>query len=204
MSATNEISFYIPRISVKYNEQRIKNVFQENEIGCVKRVDFTNNYKEGVNILSAFIHMEHMNNTDLANNLFHTVYSYDTHFKFWPELNSNEYWLILKNMKPITETNKNIHQLVENVSILEEKICNHEETISTQNEKIENLSEEIKKLKEFVIFYHEKYLSTGKNNREEDESIPSLEDGEEYEDDDEDYGSMPSLISIASFERRKS
>ena len=202
MSATNEISFYIPRISVKYNEHRIKNVFHENDIGCVKRVDFTNTYKEGVNIISAFIHMEHMYNSNYGNNIFHTVYSYENPFKFWPESNSNEYWLILKNTKPITETNKNIHQLVENVSIMEEKICNHEETISTQNEKIENLSEELKKLKEFVIFYHEKYLYKEKNDREEDESIPSLEDGED-DDDDEDYGSIPSLISLASFERRK-
>ncbi len=148
MNSYQEISFYIPRVSVSYTAENIKYIFRASRIGEVKRVDFvsitprenmvsnstTNEYQ------SAFIHITYMYESDIAKVIMKYVTD-GTPYKFW--VRPGLFWLILKNTNPIPETRQNIHQLAENARLLEERVVKQEQQIAKQSAEITRLQETV-------------------------------------------------------------
>jgi hypothetical protein len=125
----NILSFYIPRISITYNELSIVIAFKNMNIGVVKRVDFIVN-KETDIYQSAFVHMDFMYYNDYTEQILTTVFHNNKSIRVYPNtINRRLYWILLKNKNPVTETRLNIHQLAENCRLLEEKLDRHQKYI---------------------------------------------------------------------------
>lgn len=144
LNTTNEIiSFYIPRISTDYTCEDVIYTFSLAFIGYVKRVDFTPIKKDGntpdTRFQSAFVHLNYLYDSQIASDIYTATYSCGGKYKLWPA--TNIFWLLLKNHKPISDTNLNIHQVVENARILEETVLQHEETIQEQYKIMEKQGE---------------------------------------------------------------
>jgi hypothetical protein len=142
MNSNQQISFYIPRMSGKYDKKQVKAIFKHLNIGKVKRVDFTPiNKKPGfIEIYdtqnkSAFIHMELLYPNDLTERIFQVVFLQTSGYKIYPE-NNNIYWLLLKNTYPIQDTLMNKHQIVENCRYLESIVQQQADTIKNLEEKV--------------------------------------------------------------------
>jgi len=148
-------SIYIPRISTVWDEESIKNIMATYFIGIVSYVDFAPinpkpGFTENHNVLfrSAFVHFS-------DSQLTHR-YSYAANYNytwFWNiiyaekayklKVSETEYWICLKNKKPIQRTIMNIHQVVEN--------CRHlEHVVTTQADEIKTLKETIARLEKKV------------------------------------------------------
>ena len=139
-------SIYIPRMSIVHDEESIKTIMGDCQIGTVSYVDFTPvNKKPGFteNITpyfkSAFIHFSAVNNA---------------HVKFWETIlrgekymldisllhvGLDEYWICLKNKNPIQRSMMNIHQVVENGRYLENLVQKQENRIVELENRLDNL-----------------------------------------------------------------
>lgn len=152
MNSSNNISIYIPRMSLFINENIIKDEFIKS-IGEISRVDFTSidkkpGFNENQNSLykSAFIHFTNFYNSPYANVILSTINS-EKGYKFYPKCKS-EYWILLKAKNPISETWMNNAQIVENCRYLEKKLEIQEETIKYLKEKLEIVLEKMYKLEQ--------------------------------------------------------
>lgn len=159
-------SVYIPRMSVDHTEEFIRHIMEFYRIGQVSHVDFTPinkkpGFGENVNqvVKSAFVHFwepwfcsdklyHFQDDTDFGNSAFwHTIASgkpYKLH------VSQTEYWLFLKNNKPVQRTMMNIHQVVENGRHLEGLIELQSKTIQEQAEKIKTLERKVEGIQEVV------------------------------------------------------
>lgn len=156
-------SIYIPRLSSGYTFESIKQIMAAYDIGTVTRVDFTPiNKKPGFieniddNIISAFVHFSdpilcidgryHFDTyTKYINNQFWDVINTGQPFRL--QINSNEYWICLKNKNPVKKTLMNVHQIVENARFLEILVQSQVSKIEELDRKIEYLNETIYQLR---------------------------------------------------------
>jgi hypothetical protein len=156
-------SIYIPRIAAHHDEESIRNVMANYNIGTVSHVDFTPiNKKPGFGekvddvVKSAFVHFynafmkdDKYSRPTLENNEFwYTVLHSDEPYKL--QVSLREYWLCLKNTKPVQRTMMNIHQVVENGRHLENLIEEQAKTIEDQSYKIEELSKKLDNVTQVV------------------------------------------------------
>ena len=172
MSFSNEFnnggysySFYIPRILSNYTEQDVCDIFEQEGIGMVERVDFAPINPRpgfGVNlhtvVRSAFVHFNTIYSTEIAYNIVSILETGEA-YKFYT--NNHNYLLLLKNRAPVAATMMNIHQVVDNCRVLEEsvaeksnstekrfeeqatRIAQLEATVATQSDDIKRLQETI-------------------------------------------------------------
>jgi hypothetical protein len=146
-----EISFYIPRVSVSYTAENIKYIFRASRIGEVKRVDFVSitprenmvSNSTANDYQSAFIHISYMYESDIAKVIMKYITD-GSPYKFW--VRPGLFWLILKNTNPVPETRQNIHQLAENARLLEERVVKQEQQIAKQSVEIIRLQETVYQL----------------------------------------------------------
>jgi len=143
-----QASIYIPRISIVWDEESIRNIMAAYFIGTVSHVDFTPiNPKPGFTetdvqlVRAAFVHFsdKHIIRGVSYKSHYNNVYFWDTICSEKPyklTVSEDEYWICLRNKNPTQRTMMNIHQVVEN--------CRHLESIVTEQ------AEEITKLKETV------------------------------------------------------
>jgi hypothetical protein len=117
----SEYSIYIPRISKKYNEPQmidIFNIFHNAGIGFVKRVDFID-VEENIYMNGAFVHFHYIYDYEATKQIIAAIEadngSYHLH------ISEKEYWILLKNKKPISDTILNIHQIVDILKTLEQE-----------------------------------------------------------------------------------
>jgi hypothetical protein len=110
-------SIYIPRMSLVWDVNFIKNVMIHSRIGTISHIDFTPiNKKPGFSenydqdFVSAFIHFS---SADCVLEHINTGASYKI------QISPSEYWICLLNKNPIPRTMMNIHQIVENCRYLE-------------------------------------------------------------------------------------
>jgi hypothetical protein len=120
-------SFYIPRILSNYTEQNVCDIFEQEGIGMVQRVDFTPINPRpgfGVNVSdvvrSAFVHFTTIYSTEVASHIVSILETGEA-YKFY--INNRNYLLLLKNRAPVAATMMNIHQVVDNCRVLEESIA---------------------------------------------------------------------------------
>ena len=166
-----------------------------------------------------------MYDTQIASDIYTATYSYGGKYKLWPA--TNIFWLLLKNHKPIPDTNLNIHQVVENARILEETVLQQEQTIQKQykimekqGKELDNYGVQINRIKTTIhnmlfstydektnmkeIYLRYNYLMYGQDC--DTKWLSSHEDVYERIDfdnfnktckDNESYNSMPSLVSMS-------
>lgn len=158
MSST--LSIYIPRIAAEHDEDSIRNVMANYKIGAVSHVDFTPiNKKPGFGekvddvAKSAFVHFSDLIMTPDNQYYYNSIYTRGN-VSFWDtvlytatpyklQVSLGEYWLCLKNTKPVQRTMMNIHQVVENGRHLENLIEEQAEKLKAQEEKIDELSKKL-------------------------------------------------------------
>lgn len=139
-------SFYIPRISITYNELSICVAFKNMNIGVVKRVDFILNEETDL-YQSAFVHMDFIYDNDYTKQILTTIIKNNKSIRVYPNtINPGIYWILLKNKNPVTETRLNIHQLAENINKLENFVIIQNEYIVHALDKIHNLEKQNKYL----------------------------------------------------------
>jgi hypothetical protein len=145
MSRHARYNFYIPRIYGSYTVDDIIATFRLLYIGEVSRVDI--NEKNDV-YMSAFVHMNHLYDSEIAWQLINATYNTNSSYKLWVEPDC--YWMILKNTNPVAETHLNRSQLAENIRLLEEKV-------KMSDDKIGRLEHVIHKLCLTLYERHEVY-----------------------------------------------
>lgn len=114
-------SFYVPRMLTEYDETRVRGcVSSVLCIGEVMRVDFVPIEGEP-RFQKAFIHMGMIyGGHQSTDHIMNEVFNNDKGVRVYPsQFGSSEYWILLKNKKPVSETKLNIHQVAENATILQ-------------------------------------------------------------------------------------
>ncbi len=137
-------SIYVPRMSTRWTEEAVMEKMARYGFGKVSNVDFTPinkkpGFGENVDLVvkSAFIHFEFINS---IYTLWDTLENNGS-YKF--QVDTNEYWILLKNKNPIQRTLMNIHQVVENGRHLESLITEQANEIKNLKETIDELTEKI-------------------------------------------------------------
>ena len=162
-------SLYIPRMSTRWTETKIRELMADGYIGTVAYVDFTPiNKKPGFGenvdsvVKSAFVHFSEPVLRSDGNYYFDSRVC-DFCKSFWSEIqrgepinlqvSPKEYWICLKNKNPIQRTLMNIHQVVENgrhvenlVTTQAQEIKNLKETIDRQEKAIDGLQQVVYQL----------------------------------------------------------
>jgi hypothetical protein len=138
-------TFYIPRIYGTYTVEDIIATFRLLYIGEVSRVDIN---EKNESYMSAFVHMTHLYDSEIAWQVINTTYNENASYKLWVEPDC--YWMILKNTNPVAETHLNISQLAENARLLEEKV-------KASEDKIDRLEYVIHKLCRTIYEQHDIY-----------------------------------------------
>lgn len=206
MTASNQLSFYIPRMYTNYTVEDVIYMFRLLYIGDVRRVDFiqleSNDLSNPMNnYQSAFIHMECFYYTHVADAIQETVFTHDDHYKVW--VGHDEYWWLMKNINPVSDTNLNIHQVVENARILENKVLEQADTIKHQSEQIDRLQRVVEqfvgKCDELFTRESDKLFASAIDDlyygiRSPDKYMWLTEDDEQDDKSSTTYTDMPSLI----------
>lgn len=117
MSTPVKYNFYIPRIYGNYTVDDIIATFRLLYIGEVSRVDIS---EKNEVYMSAFVHMDHLYDSEIAWQVINTTYNTNSPYRLWVDTDS--YWMLLKNINPVAETHLNSSQLAENIRLLEEKV----------------------------------------------------------------------------------
>jgi hypothetical protein len=139
--STTTFSFYVPRMLAEYDETRVRGIVTSVLlIGEVTRVDFVSIEGEP-HFQKAFIHMGMIyGGHQSTDHIMNEVFNNEKGVRVYPnQFCSSEYWILLKNKKPVSETKLNIHQLAENATILQS-------VVEAQAEEIKALREELTKL----------------------------------------------------------
>ena len=207
MTASNNLSFYIPRMYTNYTVEDIIYMFRLMYIGDVRRVDFiqleSNDLSNPLNnYQSAFIHMECFYYSNLASKIQETVFTYDDHYKLW--VGQDEYWWLMKTINPVADTHLNIHQLAENYRILEKKVADQEAIIKRQAEQLDRLQNAVdhivSKFDEVINIDSDKTFAAALDDlyygiRRPDKYMWLTEDDDEQDDKSSTtYTDMPSLV----------
>jgi hypothetical protein len=167
------MSIYIPRMCVNTCDNEIRMVFNTQEIGFVRRVDFCPidkkpGFIENIDspVKSAFVHFYCFNAesklyTDIQETLSRgESYRLNVNNRYA----SNGYWILLKAKNPIQETMMNNSQIVDNCRHLEKLIENKDKqiekitnnfidlvgVINKQHDKILDLEQTIERMKQSI------------------------------------------------------
>ena len=138
MSSSNIMSIYIPRICVGTCEDYIRMVFNVQEIGYVRRIDFCPidkkpGFVENTDspVRSAFVHFHCFNvRSQISADIQATLSRGESYRLNINGINlTNGYWILLKATNPIKDTMMNNHQIVDNCRHLEKLIENKDNQI---------------------------------------------------------------------------
>ena len=147
-------SIYIPRMSVNHTEDTIRKIMHEFRIGTVSHVDFIPiNKKPGFVekfdqvMMSAFVYFSDPWLSSADDMYDFKNEKYNGNIQFWNgiaagdarqlRISPKEYWICLKNKKPVQRTIMNIHQVVENGRYLENLVQEQAKKIEELERKLE-------------------------------------------------------------------
>jgi hypothetical protein len=151
-------SIYIPRMSTRWTESGVKKIMAKYYIGTVSHVDFVPIDKkpgfventDNMSVMSAFVHFSISYDKSFWDSA-HFSRSHDKSFwnsiendiqlRLW--VDTNEYWVCLKNKNPVKRTLMNIHQVVENGRHLESLVTSQAEEIKNLKETVAGLTSKI-------------------------------------------------------------
>ena len=143
------MSLYIPRIHCKYTAENVMNYFHVWGVGNVKRVDFLP-IENVTNMQSAFVHFHTIYINILTDHLAEKLITENGSFKI--QVTTSEYWIVMRNKKPIIETTMNIHQMAAYIKEIEEKVEKQATALEKQEAQIKELSNMVTKLVERYIY----------------------------------------------------
>ena len=140
------MSIYIPRMCVNTCEHEIRMVFNAQEIGFVKRVDFCPidkkpGFVENTDspVKSAFVHFHCLNNTHLVADIQASLTRGEGYrLNLNGRDTANGYWILLKVTNPVQETMMNKEQIVDNCRHLEKRVEEQAKEINELKESIKN------------------------------------------------------------------
>lgn len=180
-------SIYIPRMSVNHTQERIKNLMRACQIGTVIHVDFIPiNKKPGFVenfdqvMMSAFVYFSDPWLSSADDTYSFKSDKYMGHTEFWDTIaageafkvyvTEKEYWMCLKNKKPIQRTMMNIHQVVENGRYLENLIQEQAKIIQEQANLIQEQGKRIEEMerKMDVVYTFGNYRTLEENLKKVD------------------------------------
>jgi uncharacterized phage infection (PIP) family protein YhgE len=142
-----EASFYIPRVSTKFNGSGITIAFAFLNIGDVGRVDF-NSIPGTPDFQSAFVHITKLYYNPVAAEVKKKVIDEDQAHRVYPDLsNPKVYWILLANKSPVIDTKLNIHQIADNANKMWELVQKQQKMMEDQQKMIEHLKGELGELK---------------------------------------------------------
>ena len=96
MSTINNISLYIPHIFANFSKEYVAKVFEDNEIGQVKNIDFVSKIgHDGKPFSAAYIHFDHWINNIIAQNFQDRVLDQNKEARLMYE--DPWYWIVLEN-----------------------------------------------------------------------------------------------------------
>ena len=128
-----QVSFYIPRIHIKWTEAAIIGVFEYEFIAKVERIDFGKTLEGNSQFRTAFVHIDYYFTGQNANSFLQN-FSQAGVFRLHPMTSCPEFWILLPNKKPVFRTHLNIHQLA--------ALCeNQEKAIQDLREEVQNLKD---------------------------------------------------------------
>jgi len=176
-------SIYVPRMSTRWTEEAVIEKMTRYGFGNVSRVDFTPinkkpGFGENVDLVvkSAFIHFEFIN-------IYYTLWdTLENNGSYKFQVDTNEYWILLKNKNPVQETLMNLHQIVENGRYLENLINNQAEEISQLRESLASQQNRTEQL-ERELNQHRECLINLCAQFDCDDSNMEIEDGEEIDEE---------------------
>lgn len=147
-------SVYIPRMSVYWTEQDVKNIMYDTWMGDVSYVDFVSICQKpgfltentvNQQFKSAFVHFNDYRDLHFV---VRQAIDVENPKPYKLEISPTEYWMLLKNKNPVPRTWMNIHQVVDNCRMLEtaqtkmdtrqEKMADVIQTMQIQIMRLEN------------------------------------------------------------------
>jgi hypothetical protein len=175
MSASTNMSIYIPRMKSEVTEQFVMDVFHNNGIGKVNRVDFKviendQRYKK------AFLHFDQFYNTEMSlavtSNL---MIESEEPFKLY--VNPKEYWMLVINRYPIQEAVMNIHQIEECVNLMSKRVKKQDEEMDSMRLELESMRILNKQMEAFIKSKYElselpSYNEIKQVEEKEDDGVP--------------------------------
>jgi hypothetical protein len=175
-------------MSTRWTEEAVIEKMNRYGFGNVSRVDFTPinkkpGFGENVDLVvkSAFIHFEFIN-------VYYTLWEIlenNGSYKF--QVDTNEYWILLKNKNPVQRTMMNVHQIVENGRHLEKLINNQAEEISQLSENLESQKNKTQKLEKDLNYLSEYIINLcvqiDRITNIYNSSYMDIEDGEEIDEE---------------------
>ena len=126
----SKLSIYIPRVFPIYaNTKKINSIFKKFNIGEIDRIDFVEKKTKNNTIYyQAFIHFKFWENSQISHNIQEKINDPNQTAKI--VYNDPEYWILLKNKNPMTETEI---KLEKRIIELENKILNLEKILNAQS-----------------------------------------------------------------------
>ena len=133
-----EASFYIPRVSTKFNVSGITIAFAFLNIGDVGRIDF-NPIPGTAEFQSAFVHITKLYYNQVATEVKKKVIDEEQAHRVYPDLSDPKvYWILLANKSPVIDTKLNIHQIADNATKMWELLQKQQKMIEDQQKKLED------------------------------------------------------------------
>ena len=174
------LSLYVPAIG-DMKEDQITQVFWENGIGNVSRIDY---FKNSSDMWCAFVHFSNINNNTIVYEIEYELNTYGS-YKLW--FNETEYLILRHMMSPkIPDTYLNIHQIAAKLDEKDNEIYRLQEVVNKDCEKIKILQTQLNRL-ENIMFNMQK-------DADMEQMVTSLVGPRWTQEDDEDLASPVAVV----------
>jgi hypothetical protein len=118
-STTDFMSFYIPYVPKHWNEESLRKVFSDLQIGFVDRVDFFDTGK-WTHALSAFVHLNYWACSQRADKIYNRL---DSVGSCKLVFDTGDYFILRKmTCEKIPATHLNVHQLASKMADMEQEV----------------------------------------------------------------------------------
>ena len=174
------LSLYVPAIG-DMTEEQITQVFWENGIGNVNRIDY---FKNSSDMWCAFVHFSNINNNTIVSEIEYELNTYGS-YKLW--FNETEYLILRHMMSPkIPDTYLNIHQIAAKLEEKDNEIYRLQEVVNKDCEKINMLQTQLNRL-ENIMFNMQK-------DADMEQMVTSLVGPRWTQEDDADLASPVAVV----------
>jgi hypothetical protein len=119
------MSFYIPYISRTWTEGAVSDVFNQNHVGIVERVDFVD-YGRWPDAISCFVHLATWHDNAYAQSIYNEIINGSGSFRLYIPAFPGKYFILRKMTgEKLPSTHMNIHQLAAKIAEMEQYIITH-------------------------------------------------------------------------------
>jgi len=146
---------YIPRVPKSVTQELISYYFWNNSFGSVKRVDFSpigkppgfGEHKES-EFYCAFVHFHYYCNNQHTQDVLARLDIEGGSYRYYYDANISSYWILVKNHRPIPDSEMNTHQIVENARVVERRVFEQNEQVQFLENKLYELEAQVYNLQD--------------------------------------------------------